>query len=285
MKTGENAVSPDGDEIKAVCSKARVVCTCGREIREKYFTEHLKTQIHQKLMENISKTDTESLGSKAVLFDLASYLRETDLRGNKKLILSIAERDKNRDPYTNKYYEYTEDQSMTGNLHVDHVHEIQTLTYAIIGNTRFSLTNPQISLLNPLKIVLNGMKNLVITDAKVNQSKGQATKYFLGNVKKTREISLPAAFLHTARGKQRLINSISINIIETMRSNSTDFSQSVREAQCDNGRVTNHLFYEELAESFDEIVQRMNFDWQETMKLRDGKTYQACRTVQSSRNI
>ena len=52
-------------------------------------------------------------------------------------------------------------------------------------------------------------------------------------------------------------------------------SKSIRELRMDNGHLTGAYRYETVAEQFDTIIDRMKLDWNENIKLRNGKIYQA----------
>ncbi len=52
-------------------------------------------------------------------------------------------------------------------------------------------------------------------------------------------------------------------------------SESIREIRMQNGHLTGAYRYELVAEQFDTIIDRMKLDWNEKIKLRNGKIYQA----------
>ena len=54
-------------------------------------------------------------------------------------------------------------------------------------------------------------------------------------------------------------------------------SESIRSIRQDNGHVTGTYRYEHIANEFDTIIDRMKLDWTESVKLRNGKIYQACK--------
>jgi len=100
-------------------------------------------------------------------------------------------------------------------------------------------------------------------------------RYFLGHYESNTEISLLAAFIQTANGKERSIAHFAVNIIDVIEETSPTMSESIREIRMENGHLTGAIRYEILAEEFDRIIDRMQLDWKESIRLRKGKIYQA----------
>ena len=256
-------------------ARQRITCECGKTIQPRNFTQHCASKRHLSYLTKYPSHDDQPLSAMDGLFSLTSYLRETDLRSDSSRLQTIVERYQNTDPYTKTIIELTKDKLVPGNFHVDHIHEAQLLACAIHQTSGFVPYTRNILVLQPLRSVLNAVSNLAITEAAINQSKGQAIKYFLGHYETDREISLLASFVQTAKGKERSIARLSMNIIDLIRETSPVLSESIREARMVNGHVSGASRYESVAEQFDEIIDRMKLDWTEGVKLRNGKIYQA----------
>ena len=199
------------------------------------------------------------------IFDLTSYLRENDLRTNQSHIRTIIQRYQNTDPYTKVKLKIENNKYIPANFHVDHIHEAQILACAIKHTPELIPRNGNILALRPLRSVFNDIPNLVITEDSINQSKGQAIRYFLGHYETNTDMSLLATFIQTANGKERSIAHLSRNIIDLIKNTSSDMSESIREIRMDNGYITGACHYEILAEQFDVIIDRMKLDWNESI--------------------
>ena len=232
-------------------ARRRITCECGKIIQQRNFTQHCLSKRHLSYFAKHQPKDDQPLSSNDSLFSLTSYLRETDLRTDSSRLRTIVERYQNTDPYTKAIIDLTKTKSIPGNFHVDHIHEAQLLACAIHHTAEFLPYTRNIVVLRPLRSVLNDVPNLAITEAAINQSKGQAIRYFLGHYETDREISLLASFVQTATGKERSIAHISMNIIDLIRETSPMLSESLRETRMENGHVSGASRYETVAEQFD----------------------------------
>jgi hypothetical protein len=249
-----------------------VTCKCGKTIQKRSYAQHCSSKQHLSFITN----EKNQLSTNDLIFNLTSYLREYDLRSNKSRIQTIIQRYENTDPYTKAKLEIANEEIIPANFHVDHIHEAQMLASAIKHTP--GLIIPQdgnILALCPLRKILNDISNLAITEACINRSKGQAIRYFLGHYETNTELPLLAAFIQTANGKERSIAHFAMNIIDLIKETSPDMSESIREIRMNNGHITGAYRYEIVAEQFDTIIERMKLDWNEKIKLRNGKIYQA----------
>lgn len=252
-------------------SRAPVTCPCGKTVQKRSYSQHCSSKHHV----NYFLTENNANSSMDMIVNLSSYLRELDLRTNQQRIQNLVEKYHHTDPYTKAKLKFESDESIPDSFHVDHIHEAQILACAIKHTPELLPRNGNILALRPLRRVLNDMENLTITEASVNRSKGQAVKYFLGHYETNTDISLIAAFIQTANGKERSIAYFAVNIIDLIKETSSSVSDSIRDVRSDNGQINGQLHYESLAEQFDTIIDRMKLDWKENIKLRNGKIYQA----------
>jgi hypothetical protein len=252
-------------------SRLQITCECGKTIQKRNFSQHCSSKHHISFIK-----ENKSLLSLNFILDLTSYLRANDLRTNQSHIRMIIQRYQNTDPYTKtKLNIENYNKSIPGNFDIDHIHEAQILACAIKHTPVLIPRDGNILALRPLRSVFNDISNLAITEASVNRSKGQAIKYFLGHYETNRDMSLLATFIQTANGKERSIAHLSRNIIDLIKDTSSDMSESIREIRMDNGYITGACHYEIVAEQFDVIIDRMKLDWNENIKLRNGKIYRA----------
>jgi hypothetical protein len=256
-------------------SRLPITCKCGKTIQKRNFAQHCSSKYHTAFITKQQSNGKDKLPSIDLIFDLTSYLRAYDLRTNPSRIQTIIQRYKNTDPYTKAKIEIENNEDIPTNFHIDHIHEAQILACAIKHTSGLIPQDGNILALCPLRRVLNDISNLAITEACVNLSKGQAIRYFLGHYETNTDISLLAAFIQTANGKERSIAHFSMNIVDLIKETSPDMSESIREIRMDNGHITGAHRYELVAEQFDTIIDRMKLDWNEKIKLRNGKIYQA----------
>jgi hypothetical protein len=256
-------------------SRLRITCDCGKTIQKRNFEQHCSSKYHIAFITKQQLDQTNQSSSTNLIINLTLYLRELDLRSNSSRIQKIIERYENIDPYTKAKLEIENNENIPTNFHVDHIIEAQILACAIKHTPELMYQNGNILVLHPLRRVLNDISNLAITEARVNLSKGQAIKYFLGQYETNTDISLLAAFIQTASGKERSIAHFSLNIVDLIKETSPGMSESIREIRMDNGHITGAYRYEIVAEQFDTIIDRMKLDWNEGIKLRNGKIYQA----------
>jgi len=256
-------------------SRLSITCKCGKTIQKRNFAQHCSSKHHIAFIKKQQLNEENKLSSIDLIFDLSSYLRVYDLRTNPSRIRSIVQRYKNIDPYTKAKLEIENNENIPANFHIDHIHEAQILACAIKHTPELIPRDGNILALRPLRRVLNDISNLAITEASINQSKGQAIRYFLGHYETNTDISLLAAFIQTASGKERSIAHFSMNIVDLIKETSPNMSESIREIRMDNGHITGACRYEIVAEHFDTIIDRMKLDWNEKIKLRNGKIYQA----------
>ncbi|UJR30902.1 hypothetical protein I4U23_018412 [Adineta vaga] len=252
-----------------------MTCECGKTIQKRNYAQHCSSKFHMKFLLQQKFNETKSVQSNEFVFDLTSYLRKNDLRSNQSCIQTIVQRYENTDPYTKNKLELMDNDSISTNFHVDHIHEAQILAYAIKQTREFLPQNRSILALHPLRCVLNDTQNLTITEASINLSKGQAIRYFLGQYETNTDVSLLAAFIQTARGKERSIAHLARNIVDVIKETSSIMSDSIRDIRIDNGHISGTYCYENVAEQFDQIIDRMKLDWNENVKLRNGKIYEA----------
>lgn len=258
-------------------SRLPVTCQCGKTIQKRNFAQHCASKYHLAYITKQESDEKDQLLSNDLAVRLTSYLRIYDLRSNSSHIQTIIQRYKNLDPYTKIKLNIENIEDLPTTLHVDHIHEAQILAYAIKQIPELVPKNGNILALNPLRQVLNDISNLAITEARINLSKGQAIRYFLGHYETNTDISLLAAFIQTANGKERSIARFSMNIVDIIKETSSNMSESIRDIRMDNGHISGAYRYELLADKFDTIIDRMKLDWNEKIKLRNGKIYQACK--------
>jgi hypothetical protein len=251
-----------------------ITCKCGKTIQKRNYAQHCSSKQHLAFLIN----ENNQLSTNDLIFNLTSYLREYDLRSNQSRIQTIIQRYESIDPYTKAKLEIDDHEIIPSNFHVDHIHEAQMLASAIKHTPGFIIPQDgNILALRPLRKTLNDISNLAITEARINRSKGQAIRYFLGHYETNTDISLLAAFIQTANGKERSIAQFAMNIIDLIKQTSPDMSESIREIRMNNGHINGAYRYEIVAEQFDTIIERMKLDWNEKIKLRNGKIYQAYR--------
>lgn len=246
----------------------KVICVCGKDFYERNRKRHESGKFHQNFVENSDSANHET--------NTGVILRDFDLRSDRARLERIAERDRHVDPYTEKSYTFDRSKALARDLHVDHIHEVQMIAYVIdeSDNELIRSFKGKPQLVQPLKPIVNNSENLLITLATVNQSKGQGVKYFLKNLRTPREISLPAAFVQTANGKQRSIYQYTSNIIDVMKNTSSNILDSVREIRRDKS-VTDHRFYEILADELHVLYERMDLDCSAPRRLRNGKVHES----------
>ncbi|CAF0948713.1 unnamed protein product [Didymodactylos carnosus] len=201
---------------------------------------------------------------------LTSYLRVGDLR-SKKRVKSIFKLRNYCDPYTNEKFSLDTD-DIDSDHDVDHIHEAQVIAAAILRTSELAPRISNVLLLNPLRDVLNDSKNLTITPAKINRSKGQAVRFYLNHLDKKSEMPLLSAFIQTAVGKERYIAQFAHNIVKVIQDSWNDVSENMRETKPENGNISGQI-YVTLADNFDHIVEKMQLDWNEGIKLRNGRIY------------
>ncbi|CAF3500943.1 unnamed protein product [Rotaria sp. Silwood1] len=266
-----------------VNSRSRVTCTCGKEVQQRNLAQHCSSKRHtafaakQPLIIKDDKDDVEKTDSSDLLFDLIGFLREHDLRTDQDRVQALVNRCQNMDPYTKTKLSMENGEPILNIYDIDHIHEAQILACAIRHTPELAPRISNTLVLRPLRSVLNDVSNLAITEGKVNRSKGQAVKYFLGHFQTSTELPLLSAFIQTADGKERSIAHFARNIVDTIQATSSDMSNSVRETRMENGHVTGASSYEKVAEQFDTIIDRMQLNWNEGVKLRNGKTYYVSR--------
>lgn len=253
-------------------SRLPITCVCGKTIQKRNYDQHCTSKHHIAFVTD----DNNQLSSDDLTLHLTSFLREYDLRSKSTRLRQLVDKYERIDPYTKASLEIGTDENLPTNFDIDHIHEAQILACAIQhtpGLVKPSSEN--ILALRPLRNVLNDVPNLAITEASVNRSKGQAVRYFLNQYETNSEISLLAVFIQTSKGKERSIAHFARNIVDVIRETSPDMSESIREIRMENGRVTGASHYETVADEFDTIIERMKLDWNEKIKLRNGKIYQA----------
>jgi hypothetical protein len=190
------------------------ICECGKTIQRRNFAQHCSSKHHILFITKQEVNETDKSSSNDLTFDLTSYLRQIDLRTNQERIQTIVQRYQNTDPYTKVKLKIEDNEHMSGNLHIDHILEAQILSCAIRQTPELIPRTGNVLALRPLRRILNDISNLAITEARINLSKGQAIKYFLGHYETNRDISLLAAFIQTASGKERSIAQFSVNIVD-----------------------------------------------------------------------
>jgi len=267
MKEKKNIMTND--------TRLPITCECGKTIQKRSYAQHCSSKHHISFITKQQSNEKKELSSNDIIFNLSSYLRVYDLRTNSSHIQTIIQRYENTDPYTKAKLEIRNNENIPANFHIDHIHEAQILACAIKHTPELMPQDGNILALRPLRRVLNDISNLAITEASINLSKGQAIRYFLGHYETNTDISLLAAFIQTASGKERSIAHFSMNIVDLIKETSPDMSESIREIRMDNGHITGAHRYELVAEQFDTIIDRMKLDWNEKIKLRNGKIYQA----------
>jgi hypothetical protein len=249
-----------------------ITCKCGKTIQKRNYAQHCSSKHHLLFLIN----ETNQLSSNDFVLNLASYLREYDLRSNQSRVQTIIQRYENIDPYTKVKLEIEDNKTIPSSFHVDHINEAQVLASAIKHTPGFIIPKDgNILGLRPLRKIFNDTSNLAITEARINRSKGQAIRYFLGQYETNTDLPLLAAFIQTANGKERSIAQFAMNIIDLIKETSSDMSESIREIRMNNGHINGAYRYEIVAEQFDTIIERMKLDWNEKIKLRNGKIYQA----------
>ncbi|CAF1022157.1 unnamed protein product [Rotaria sordida] len=259
--------------------RSPVTCTCGKTVQQRNLAQHCSSKSHTAFaakhlpIAKDEKDDVEKTGSSDLLFDLTAFLREHDLRTDHGRIQAIVDRRLNMDPYTKVKLSMENGEPILNHYDIDHIHEAQILACAIRHTPELAPRVSNTLVLQPLRSVLNDVSNLAITEAKVNRSKGQAVKYFLGHFQTSTELPLLSAFIQTADGKERSIAHFARNIVDTIQATSSDMSDSIRQTRMENGYVTGANSYETVAEQFDTIIDRMQLNWNEGVKLRNGKTY------------
>ncbi|CAF0852020.1 unnamed protein product [Adineta ricciae] len=258
-------------------SRLLITCDCGKTVQKRNYGQHCSSKYHMKFILENQIDETEVNQCNDVPFDLTSYLRENDLRSNRSHVRAIVQRYAHTDPYTKKNFALMDDESISKQFHIDHIHEAQILACAIRRTRKFLPQNAYILSLHPLRRVFNDAPNLTITEAAINLSKGQAIRYFLGQYETKTDMTLLAAFIQTASGKERSIAHLARNITALINETSATMSESIRSIRQDNGHVTGTYRYEHVADEFDTIIDRMKLDWTESVKLRNGKIYQACK--------
>jgi len=242
-------------------------CECSKTVQKRNYPQHCSSKHHINYFLNKNRSCS--------IIHLTSYLREYDLRSNRQRIQTIVEKYNHIDPYTKTAFQFNNQENLPDNFHIDHIHEAQILACAIKHTPEIASQNENTIVLRPLRQILNNTDNLTITAASINQSKGQAIRYFLGNYEINKDISLLAAFIQTANGKERSIARFAVNIIDLIKMTSSNISDSIRSTRLENNHLIGHIHYEYLAEQFDTIIERMKLDWNENIKLRNGKIYQA----------
>ena len=189
-----------------------ITCECGKTIQKRNYGQHCFSKHHMKFVSENKIDGAEVNQGNAVIFNLASYLRENDLRSNRSRVRAIVQRYAQTDPYTKRKFTLVDDESISEQFHIDHIHEAQILACAIRHTREFLPRNAYILSLLPLRRVLNDAPNLTITEAAINVSKGQAIRYFLGQYEKKTDMTLLGAFIQTASGKERSIAHFARNI-------------------------------------------------------------------------
>lgn len=259
-----------------------ITCQCGKTIQQRNYTQHCSSKYHLTYLakQNTDKDDSSvpTTFPTESKFSLSLFLRDIDLRTDRARLRSIAQRYENVDPYTKTSIDTKEKGTISSDYHIDHIHEAQIFAHAISLTKTFSPYSDNILLLQPFRSVLNGLPNLAVTKANINQSKGQAIRYFLQNYQDKREIPLLAAFIQTSDGKERSIANLSMNIIDLIKETSSEITDSIRQIDVTNGHVIDKSRYETVAEQYDEIIERMQLDWRGGVKLRNGKIFQAYRS-------
>lgn len=267
-------------------SRRKITCQCGKTIQQRSYTQHCSSKRHLSFIAEQESQKTDPSASPATTtaespFSLSLFLREIDLRADAARLRTIARRYENRDPYTKATLNVKEKETISNGYHIDHIHEAQIFACAVGLTKKFLPYSDNVLVLQPVRGVLNDLPNLAVTEASINQSKGQAIRYFLRNYQQEREIPLLAAFLQTSSGKERSIANFSLNIIDLIAETSPTISEAIRQIEVTNGHVTDKSRYDSVAEQFDQIIERMQLDWRENVKLRNGKIYQAYRSKQS----
>lgn len=260
--------------------RSPVTCACGKTVQRRSLAQHCTSKSHieyakkQALVEkDQNDDDAESTDPLDTLFGLPAFLRECNLRDDQNRIEVVAKRQHNTDPYTKIELVIENEKLVLEDFDIDHIHEAQVLASAILHTPELAPRVRNALLLKPLRSALNDVSNLVITEAKVNRSKGQAVKLFLGHVHKSTELPLLAAFIQTADGKERSIARFAQNIVKTIDETTNDMSESIRQTRVESGFVTDAQSYDNVADNFEKIIDRMQLDWNEGVKLRNGKTY------------
>ncbi|CAF0774547.1 unnamed protein product [Adineta steineri] len=255
-----------------------VTCECGKTVQKRNYAQHCSSKYHMSYITKQQQlNEKNNLSSIDLEFDIACYLRQSNLRKNQTNIQMIVQKYQNKDPYTKTQLELLNNDSIPANFHIDHIHEAQILACAIKHTPELKPHNGNILALSPLRCIFNNVPNLAITAASINLSKGQAIRYFLSHYETNRDISLLAAFIQTSSGKERSIAHLAMNIVDLIKETSSNMSESIREIRLEHGRVTGAYHYDIVAEQFDTIIDRMKLDWNENIKLRSGKIYQACK--------
>ncbi|CAF3592383.1 unnamed protein product [Rotaria sordida] len=242
--------------------RSPVTCTCGKTVQQRNLAQHCSSKSHTAFaakhlpIAKDEKDDVEKTDSSDLLFDLTAFLREHDLRTDHGRIQAIVDRRLNMDPYTKVKLSMENGEPILNHYDVDHIHEAQILACAIRHTPELAPRVSNTLVLQPLRSVLNDFSNLAITEAKTST-----------------ELPLLSAFIQTADGKERSIAHFARNIVDTIQATSSDMSDSIRQTRMENGYVTGANSYETVAEQFDTIIDRMQLNWNEGVKLRNGKTY------------
>lgn len=258
-------------------SYSRVYCKCGKTIQQRNYAQHCFSKHHMSFITKDALCEKNKSSSIDLICNITPYLRENGLRSSKTCIQTIIQKYENTDPYTKLKFQVDHNENIPINFHIDHIHETQILAAAIKPLPEFVPYDGNVLAIRPLRRIINDISNLVITEAFINRSKGQAIKYFLNHYETNQDLSLWTAFIQTASGKERSIACFSTNIVNLIKETSPKISNSIREIRIDNGHITSKYRYEIVAEHFDVITDRMKLDWNENSRLRNGKIYQAYR--------
>jgi hypothetical protein len=191
-------------------------CECGSTIVSSGRSLHFKTQKHRNFI-LISEGRTDELIPRKSKFiqktigelpDLNKALRYSSKQlRTKPQVLAIQNLRGFIDPYT-KANISLENGNLSESYNMDHIHEVQVFVYAINHVPRLSSRA-----IEHLRTEINDVSNLVITDANVNKSKGQAIKLFLDQLDTVREQPLIAALVQVGTGGLRQIAGFSAQIV------------------------------------------------------------------------
>jgi hypothetical protein len=247
-------------------------CLSGKTVLKKNLDRNCLSKHHT----NYQKERQETIDQHDELPALNTFALGKNLRVNtrykEKDLLTLIKQQKYFDPYTKQTINLPFDRKL---YHIDHVHEIQVLVHVIDTVQMYQSHMINMSAVKLFRDIVNRTDNLVITQSFVNQSKGQAIKYFLRNYENTEELSLYSTLMCKADGNERRIAHFTTNILDTIKQATLSQSQSIWDIHKDGNYLTKAFLYESIAEQFDQVIDRMQLDSTKGVHLRRGKVYQA----------
>ena len=185
-------------------SNSTIKCECGSTIKSTGYKQHSTSNKHRNFIK-MSEGKTDELIPRKSKFtertidessNLNNILRysSNQLRAQPRVV-AIQNLRESIDPYT-KADIILETGKLSKLYEVDHIHEVQVFVYAIRHV-------PQLPsrLVEHIRTEINSVSNLVITDASVNKSKGQAVKTFLKQLDTASKQPLLAALVQIGAGE------------------------------------------------------------------------------------